>query len=415
MTLAIPHVASALSGGAAQERSPASEQLLAGRHIPALDAIRGLAILMVTYYRFGGGSPEYASAGDGLPLHEIGSRGVELFFVLSGFLITGILYDSKDQPHFFRNFYARRTLRIFPLYYGVLLLGLVLLPAMSSAAASWYVEAREQQAWLWFYGANVLQSWRGAWSLGWFNHFWSLAIEEHYYLLWPMVVFFLSRKQALVACGALFALSAGSRVAWVLLGGNDVAPEVFTLFRLDAIVLGSALALLVRGPLGLRGLVKPAIAGVALSLPVLIGVSLLDRRVFTIPESFWAIFFGAAIILVLAAREGGMIERAGRSRVLRFFGKYSYGMYVFQSLLIPVMAGVVTATGLAASLGSPLLGQLAYLLIMFAATTGMALLSWHAYEKHFLKLKSRFEARRPAATQMQLSPALSAVSASVPG
>jgi len=393
--------------------SATERQLLSGRHVPALDAIRGLAILMVTYYRFGGGSPGDATVGDGLPLHDLGSRGVELFFVLSGFLITGILFDAKTQPHYFRNFYARRTLRIFPLYYGVLLLGLVLLPLVSSQAAAWYSEARQQQAWLWLYGANLLQSWRGEWCLGWFNHFWSLAIEEHYYLLWPMVVYFLSRRQAIVACAALFGLSAGSRVAWVLLGGNDVAPYVFTLFRLDAIVLGSALALLVRGPLGLRGLVKPAIAGAVVSLVVLVGVSIVGRRIFTIPESFWAVFFGSMIILMLAAQDGSVVDRLGRSRVLRFFGKYSYGMYVFQSLLIPALAGLVTATGLSASLGSPWLGQIAYLAIMFAATTATALISWHAYEKHFLKLKSRFEAHpQPTdATQTVNSPAAVSVAA----
>jgi len=415
MTSAVASIDVSPTNKPARTATSTELQLLSGRHVPALDAIRGLAILMVTYYRFGGGSPGEASVGSGLPLHNLGSRGVELFFVLSGFLITGILFDAKAKPHYFRNFYARRTLRIFPLYYGVLLLGLVLLPAISAQAAAWYGEARQEQGWLWLYGANVLQSWRGEWCLGWFNHFWSLAIEEHYYLLWPMVVYFLSRQQALIACTVLFTLSAGSRVAWVLLGGNDVAPYVFTLFRLDAIVLGSAIALLVRGPLGLRGLVKPAIAGLAISLPILIGVSILDRRLFTIPESFWALFFGSAIVLVLAAPESGLVDRLGRSQMLRFFGKYSYGMYVFQSLLIPATAGLVTASGLASAFGNAAVGQAAYLAIMFVATTAAALISWHAYEKHFLKLKSRFEAHPQAATAVKAISSPVAVSAATPG
>jgi peptidoglycan/LPS O-acetylase OafA/YrhL len=125
----------------APSRLPIETDLLCGKQVPMLDAIRGLAILLVTYYRFGGGSPDFATAGEGLPLHDVGRRGVELFFVLSGFLITGILHDAKQKPYFFRNFYARRTLRIFPLYYGVLLLGLIVLPAISSTAAGWYAPA----------------------------------------------------------------------------------------------------------------------------------------------------------------------------------------------------------------------------------------------------------------------------------
>src|SRR5688572_9977607 len=104
-------------------------------HIPALDGIRGLAILLVTIYRFAGthdgGTPRWL-----LPVLEFGTHGVDLFFVLSGFLITGILFDAKGEAHYFRNFYARRTLRIFPLYYGTLALVLIGLPLLG-LSASW--------------------------------------------------------------------------------------------------------------------------------------------------------------------------------------------------------------------------------------------------------------------------------------
>src|SRR5437868_8736130 len=94
---------------------PATTDLPRG-HIPALDAIRGLAIVVVTLYRFGGGGEGPASALDHHPwLIALGQRGVDLFFVLSGFLITGILFDAKGKEHYFRNFYVRRALRIFPL------------------------------------------------------------------------------------------------------------------------------------------------------------------------------------------------------------------------------------------------------------------------------------------------------------
>src|SRR6266480_96399 len=100
-------------------------------HVPALDAIRGLAILLVTLYRFGGGGEGPASAGLEHGLIELGMRGVDLFFVLSGFLITGILFDAKGRSRYFRNFYMRRALRIFPLYYAALAVTLWLLPCFS--------------------------------------------------------------------------------------------------------------------------------------------------------------------------------------------------------------------------------------------------------------------------------------------
>ena len=105
-------------------------------HLPALDAIRGLAIVLVTLYRFGGGDHGLGRAVEADWLVEPGSRGVDLFFVLSGFLITGILFDAKGKEHYFRNFYVRRALRIFPLYYGVLAAAVFLLPLVLPSAAA---------------------------------------------------------------------------------------------------------------------------------------------------------------------------------------------------------------------------------------------------------------------------------------
>src|SRR5690242_3161095 len=117
-----------------------------------------------------------------------GVLGVDLFFVLSGFLITGLLLDAKGKPHYFRNFYARRTVRIFPLYYLVLFLLLVVLPAVIAVPPA-LAHARREQAWLWTYTSNFYIASKASWALGYVSHFWSLAIEEHFYLLWPLVVF----------------------------------------------------------------------------------------------------------------------------------------------------------------------------------------------------------------------------------
>ena len=216
------------------------------RHIPALDGLRGMAILLVTLYRF-----TTQGAAEGVsPAFEfgLGNRGVDLFFVLSGFLITGILYDAKSEQHYFRNFYMRRSLRIWPLYYGALLVTLVVLPWFSSAAATMFAQAREHQVWLWLYGANVLNAYEGAWCLGRFDHFWSLAVEEHFYLVWPLVVYFCSRRTSLVICTLMIVVTPLARIGWLACGGNSTAVEVFTLFRLDALAVGAWIALAMRSP-----------------------------------------------------------------------------------------------------------------------------------------------------------------------
>jgi peptidoglycan/LPS O-acetylase OafA/YrhL len=360
-------------------------------HVPALDAIRGLAILGVLLFRFGGGSTGFASAGlPVVPLIDIGARGVDLFFVLSGFLITGILLDAKSKPRYFLNFYARRTVRIFPLYYAVLFVSLVVWPALAGFAEE-LQPAQDNSPWLWLYGANVLQAWRGEWCLGYLNHFWSLAVEEHFYLVWPAVIYSLSRPTAMRTCGILFVVATLGRMAWLKLGGNDVAPEVFTLFRMDGLVAGAWLALAARSAGGLRRFAGPAKAVLLATTLLLIPLSIKHARMLTLVDSLWVIECAALLVVVVTAAPATFLGRCGASRLLHWFGKYSYGLYVFANLLIPLLAPVLTARGLAETLGSPYAGQLVYLILMSAVTCATAFVSWHAFEKHFLRLKKWFE------------------------
>lgn len=369
-------------------RQPAAE--LPRGHIPALDAIRGLAIVLVTVYRFGGGGDGPARAVEHAGLVGLGSRGVDLFFVLSGFLITGILFDAKGKERYFRNFYMRRTLRIFPLYYAALASTLLLLPLLVPSQAVALQPANGTQAWLWLYGANVVQSLRGAWCLGALNHFWSLAIEEHFYFVWPLAIFVLSRRGAMWLATGLAGGSIMARAAWLAGGGNGVTAEVFTLLRMDGLLLGSWVALAARAEGGfawLQRLAWPAlIAGSAAAL----AAELFGRRLLGLPHAAWALVFAALLVLAVAAPPQAWLARLGQSRWLRFFGKYSYGMYVWQLPLVYVLAAVVTAPGLAGVLHSPRLGQATYCGLMFAATTAVALASWHRFEKHWLALKNRF-------------------------
>jgi peptidoglycan/LPS O-acetylase OafA/YrhL len=359
-------------------------------HIPALDAIRGLAIVVVTLYRFGGGGEGAARCLEHNWFVELGSRGVDLFFVLSGFLITGILFDAKAKEHYFRNFYVRRALRIFPLYYGALVVAIFVLPLLATGLARAFQPAIDYQAWLWLYGANVLQALEGKWLLGPLNHFWSLAIEEHFYLAWPAVIYFTSRRAAMRVCVALFVATVLGRGLWLAAGGNDVAAHVFTLLRMDGLVLGSWLALAARSPGGLAWLARWIKPTLLMSGLLAIAAEVLGRRLFGLPMAAWAAACGGFLILMIACPKGSLLSRVGNSRCLQFFGKYSYAMYVFQLPLIDILAPVITATGVASWLESPIAGQIVYCGIMFAVTTLAAVASWHVFEKRLLTLKHRF-------------------------
>lgn len=371
---------------------PAAEQPLLALprgHLPALDGIRGLAILLVTIYRFAGTNDD-ATPGYLLPLLEFGSRGVDLFFVLSGFLITGILFDAKGEAHYFHNFYARRTLRIFPLYYGTLLIVLIGLPLLGIGSEFLKTTSTDVNS-LWLYGGNLLMSYRGEWHLGGLNHFWSLCVEEHFYLVWPLVIAACSRTTAMRVCAITFVASAGARIVWLLGGGNSVAAEVFTLFRLDALCAGAWIALAARSPRGLTDLLPLArviaIGSGLLLLPTII----LRTRLMTIPTTLYALFFAAFIILAVASAKQGWLSYLGRSRLLQWLGRYSYGMYVYQNLLLVGLASVFGAGTLQQLSGSAVAARVGYLIMMFALTAGLAWLSWHLFEKRCLAWKHRFE------------------------
>jgi peptidoglycan/LPS O-acetylase OafA/YrhL len=371
--------------------SVAPRSIFSGR-IPALDGIRGLAILAVTAYRFSIGPDDNRLPGKLLfkALHH-GDLGVDLFFVLSGFLITGILFDAKGEDHYFRNFYARRALRIFPLYYGFLFVTLVALPLFGNRF-DLFPEAKANQAWLWLYGANILMTIRDQWCLGSFTHFWSLSVEEHFYLIWPLIIFFSSRRIAMVASLFAIAISVVGRIVWIRLGGGEVAVETFTLFYLDGLAIGSLIALAVRGPRGIKPLIRWAFVAAILSGATMLGIGLLpNERLLDLPTLVIAIFFGSLLVLAVASRTSTLWGIFWRSKVLSFFGKYSYAMYVFQLPLIRILDPVFSAEGLCLRLGSIFYGRILYILVMMAITTALAYLSWHLYEKHFLRLKVYFE------------------------
>jgi peptidoglycan/LPS O-acetylase OafA/YrhL len=361
------------------------------RRLNSLDGWRGVAILIVfiRHYFLTTHVHRFWAQAAAL-VASAGWIGVDLFFVLSGFLITGILLDTRGHKGYFRNFYARRTLRIFPLYYGVLLLALALTPLI-------HLQWQGGDIAHFLYVGNVAVQFNPALEgvKPWLNldAMWSLAVEEQFYLVWPLVVLFIADRKALrwiagfmgiallMRIGLLFLLPVGSAFEW----SYKVLP-----MRADGLLCGAAAAILFRaGSLeeAVRRLRWPAwIAAIGIA-----AIIAHDRRLEFHSELSCAIVFPClgilfARLLLVALRTGSWAYSIGSTGWLRFFGRYSYGMYIFHRLLnsVDLMRWLQTRTH------SQALGGVLYVVSILALTTGAAVLSYELYERHFLKLKRRF-------------------------
>lgn len=362
-------------------------------HIAALDGLRGVAILLVLLHGFDVIAPSSGISRAFDIVLDLGWVGVQLFFVLSGFLITGILLDTRLAPGYFRRFFARRVLRIFPLYYGVLLIAFVALPRVG------LVVGGEHQLWLWLYVANFFAPF--GYGEPAFPHFWSLCVEEQFYLLWPVLVLALARRGVIALGSLLIFVAIGCRLYVRYRLGDPTGHEAaytFTLCRMDALAIGALVAALVRSEHGAARLARYrsgvfAIAGFLLLTAGLAGGHLQRTGASMQTFGYTLIALGFALVLVAALKPTGALARLLALAPLRRCGMYSYGMYVFYAPLhlfvgLPWLAKFIPTPSLAEAL--------TYELVAIAATFGIAALSWHGYERHFLALKSRL-APLPAA------------------
>jgi peptidoglycan/LPS O-acetylase OafA/YrhL len=371
---------------------------------PALDGMRAIAFMMVFLQHYCG--------------LKWGWSGVDLFFVLSGFLITGILFDSRNDLHRARNFYVRRTLRIFPLYYGIMLLlllsspvfhwdwswGYLVWPAYLGNFARFihpYSPGSALQKVADFQPMGTLGRFRGAPCLG---HFWSLCIEEQFYLFWPWVVFAIRDRKILTwICALTLPICLAMRlIAYHTLPGWELDGEILyraTPFRLDALLLGGLLALWMRGPLA-KALLRTAqitfpIAIVSLfAWAVVSPVGHIFAHHYKMPgwEFTWglsAIDLLAALLILVAIRPGSLVYRVLSIRPLRWIGRISYGAYVLHDIphLLYLQIGKTLSPAHAVGIAA---------IIAFIATIGLAWLSFHFIESPILGLKERWTIRGSA-------------------
>jgi peptidoglycan/LPS O-acetylase OafA/YrhL len=375
---------------------------LLGGHILTLDGVRGMAILMVLAHNLKVLTGPQTSAGHAIDfLDDLGWVGVQLFFVLSGFLITGILLDTRESDNYYRAFLGRRVLRIFPLYYGTLFVAFVVLPLVSS-----HHPPPDGQLWLWTYTSN--------WTAPFghdnpeFPHFWSLAVEEQFYFLWPLVVRVLSHRRLLQVCIGIAVASLGFRL-WMRLAGMGPQPVyMWTICRMDALALGAAVATVLRMPrlseLAQRRAREIALGGLALALAGFFftrGDPRTTGRSQTIGYSILAIAFASLVFtgVMVEARRSGLVYRVLAWRPLRALGIYSYGMYVFhvpihRAIGLPILRRWIPEDEpVGAKIG------LAYFLVTGAASLLAAMASYHLIEKRFLALKRYFTPSRTKLTE----------------
>jgi peptidoglycan/LPS O-acetylase OafA/YrhL len=356
--------------------------LFVSGYIPQFDGLRGLAILLVLI-----GHSGYLEALPHAGMLEYARFGVDLFFVLSGFLITGILMDSKGSGHYFRNFYARRVLRIWPLYYLVLFIVFVVAPVFAPSM-------RSTVTGIWpafiFYVQNIVFFHRETYPFG-LGPTWSLAVEEQFYLTWPVLIFLLRKQTLAIVAVSLVAMSLSLRLAGFFHGAPAGFIHTFTLSRLDAIAFGSLAALWLRSPsCTLTGLRVRAFQFLGLGVTgVVVARILMHRNSSIVGYTFLAIAFTGLLGISLASDpRSSLLGRSLSARWLRYVGRISYGIYLLHYPLFNLWARFIGCPGLDQSnqVGRNLLafaGQI--LLAMIAAS-----ISWSFFEEPILRLKELF-------------------------
>lgn len=348
------------------------------KYIKALDGVRGIAAIMVMLFHFFSASPLKGSSVFVYmqSMTKIGQTGVVLFFVLSGFLITRILIATKNNQDFFRNFYARRAFRIFPLYYLFLIIYYFIVPLINNTpiihfSNSWYV---------WIYLQNFADTFHWQYVDG-PPHYWSLAVEEHFYLFWPLIVFYVKETKLTNIIYMLILISWLTRIVLII---NGFGAAHFTFSNVDALAIGALLALK-EWNYGLESFsVKyffTCFSIGVLSL-LLIWVFVQGESVFfiqVIRSTFLGFLYYSFIGFVIALNEDNFFKKILTSNFLLFTGKISYGLYVYHQLIIHSYFDVFKT-------GYQILDFVICMLLVY----GISSLSFYLFELQLLKFKKYF-------------------------
>lgn len=345
------------------------------KYIKSLDGIRAIAALLVLIFHFS----QYVifSSDWGKLIQKVGylgQTGVSLFFVLSGFLITRILFDQIQSPHYWKNFIIRRSLRIFPLYFLYLTCEYFIVPYLTNTPSpdislQWYY---------WFYLQDFATTFR--WPAAGPKHFWSLAVEEHFYLIWPFFVLYYKTKQLIHPILVVIIISALVRF---ILAYFNYQTYFFTFARMDEIALGALLAWLERNNLlnffASKKFYVATVSTATFSI-LLWGLyssdGLLVLQVFK--YNLISILYFLLIGKVITLSQQHWCTRLLCTPFFHFTGKISYGLYVYQATAV--------VWGLSHGYAQkPLLFFLSLMFFCYAIAT----LSYYCFENPILKLKNK--------------------------
>jgi peptidoglycan/LPS O-acetylase OafA/YrhL len=352
--------------------------------MPQLDGLRTFAVVGVAVSHW---TPEYL-----MGIVPWGT-GVQLFFVLSGFLITGILLRTRPtdlgipMASALRIFYLRRALRIFPLYYGVLAFSLIFGVGPIEQTWAWHVS----------YLSNIYFATHGhldAFAEP-FLHFWSLSVEEQFYLFWPLVALVASRRALLVILYACIAGSMAFRVGIAHLAPELPSIRYLTPSCLDALAVGGLIAHFkhYRGEHGVRvvGRHLAVVGGLGLVMSVLVlGRVIGGADAHRVGHTFLVIFYG----FIVAQAAVGFPSLPGALLTLKpilYLGRISYGLYVYHYFAPLAVRAITNTFGWEAVVQHRPAAIVAYT----AFTVSVAALSWHFLERPINRLKRRFEYPRP--------------------
>jgi peptidoglycan/LPS O-acetylase OafA/YrhL len=350
-------------------------------YYPALDGLRGFAIILVLlYHNF-----------DFIRIFENAWIGVDLFFVLSGFLITEILTREKTFENFLRNFYIRRVLRIFPIYYLSLIVFLYVLPYLINYQFSIHFFLVNQK-WFWVYMQNWFFIFTKQENNNFLNHFWSLALEEQFYLVWPFTILILKFPNRIISflLTILCVLLVARIFLWTLHFNGLSYISLYRFSRIDSLCIGSLLAALrFNNGKSFNNYDKLLIALFLISIFVILpGI----RQVFHLHLPYLACCFYPGIALFFGffvkscLNPLSAFSKIFNIGVLRFFGKLSYGLYLYHWPIYLLLKDRI-ANWFKPQLIPPLESSLLISAITTAIAIFVAVISYYCIEVKFLKLK----------------------------
>jgi peptidoglycan/LPS O-acetylase OafA/YrhL len=366
-------------------------------HFKPLDGLRGIAIILVIFvhsFKYEGNS----LFGRGLNIvARSGWVGVTLFFVLSGFLITGILLDTKYKRHYFRDFFVRRSLRIFPLYFLFLLLYFFVAPHVFSPAQL-PQPIPEDRIYYWFYLSNMKEWLSGAAnSIPALDPLWSLAVEEQVYLFWPFLIRFVPNRRLLVVLVGIMIFSFGWRFATRLTAASISLSYGWAPANLEAFAAGGIVAWLSRESGGLlkRWAPRFVLASISFILGMWVGQRHFNFweapvQMLTLGISGLSICFSSLIAYSVTSEDRSLLNRLLASSWLRWIGKYSYAIYLFHSVIIELLIPIFFPAKDNIIQGQDLSKSLILTGLTLLFSCGLACLSWYAWESQFLRLKKYF-------------------------